>query len=143
MESILKKSHSKRILRILFFLYCIALILLAILPINGESSALNDTYIVNIRLDYFVHMLSFLPFLPFALYVLSETFHIKGIAQKIFVFIIIGILFAITTEVIQLYLPYRTFNINDLIANTLGIILGLPIILLIKRKQTRSLKSKS
>ena len=47
--------------------------------------------------------------------------------------IIIGILFAIITEAIQLFLPYRTFNINDLISNTLGIILGFPIILLINR----------
>ena len=70
-----KKNNFKRVLRILFFLYCIALILLAVLPINGESSPLNDTYIVKVRLDYFLHVLTFLPFLPFAMFALSVTSH--------------------------------------------------------------------
>jgi len=126
----MKPVKFKRVPRILFSLYCIAIILLTILPINGESSLLNDTYIVKVRFDYLFHVLTFLPFLPFAMYALFPTFQIKGIPRKIFVFIIIGLLFAIITEIIQLYLPYRTFNINDLIANTLGVILGLLITIL-------------
>ena len=38
--------------------------------------------------------------------------------------IIIGLLFAFGLEFIQYYLPYRAFNINDLIANGIGIAIG-------------------
>lgn len=126
-------TNSKRILRVLFLLYCIALFLLPILPINSESSQLNNTYIVTIRLDYLLHVLIFFPFLPWAIYSLLGTFSQKTVIKKAGFFTITGLVFAIITEVIQFYLPYRTFNINDLISNTLGIILGLPVILLIKR----------
>jgi glycopeptide antibiotics resistance protein len=35
-----------------------------------------------------------------------------------------GILFAFVMEAIQYVLPYRAFNINDLLANGLGVVLG-------------------
>ena len=137
------KLQRKRIFRILFLLYCTALFLLAILPINGESSPISDTYIVTIRLDYLLHTLIFLPFLPLAMHSLSGTSQRKRIIKKILSLIIIGLLFAIITESIQFYLPYRSFNINDLIANTLGVILGFPIILVLKRQTLSTLNSKS
>jgi len=120
----------KRIFRGLFLLYCTSIVLLTTLPINGEFSPLNDTHIVKIRFDYLLHTLIFLPFLPLVMFSIYTTLQFKRTIKKIPLLIIIGILFAIITEVIQLYLPYRTFNINDLIANSFGIILGLPIILI-------------
>ena len=138
MNVTMKPVKFKRVLRILFFLYCIAIILLTILPINGESSLLNDTYIVKIRFDYLLHTMIFLPFLPLVMYSFSTTPRLKRTIKKILSLITIGIFFAIITEVIQLYLPYRTFNINDLIANSFGIILGLPIILIKPKIRTNN-----
>lgn len=142
MKSISKTFHFKRILWILFLLYCFSLILLSILPINGESSLFNDTYIVKIRADYFLHTLTFLPFLPLATYTLSLTFQREKLIPRIFVIIIIGVLFAIITEVIQFYLPYRVFNFNDLIANIFGILLSLPILLIKRKTRTQNLSTK-
>ena len=133
MKSIRKTSQIKRILRILFLLYCTSLILLTIVPINGGASPLNDIFIIKIRLDYILHVLIFFPFIPLAIYSFFGIHQRKKALNKILPLIILGILFAIISESIQFYLPYRTFNINDIIANTLGVILGLPIILLIKR----------
>ena len=132
MKSNPKTTYTKRIPRILFLLYCFAIILLTVLPIDGESSSLNNTYFVTIRLDYLLHSLVFLPFLPLATYSISITSGNLKPTIRIPLLIIIGILFAIITEVIQHFLPYRTFNINDLIANTLGVLLGFLPILLIK-----------
>ena len=127
-----KPLSNKRIPQTLLLLYCVAIFLLTLLPINGESSSLNNTYIVNIRLDYFLHTLVFLPFLLLATFSFSGNSQRKRTINKILSLIILGLIFAIITEGIQFYLPYRTFNINDLIANTLGVILGFPIIFLIK-----------
>jgi glycopeptide antibiotics resistance protein len=38
--------------------------------------------------------------------------------------LLIGLSLAIIVELIQLYIPFRTFNINDLFANVLGVSLG-------------------
>lgn len=32
--------------------------------------------------------------------------------------------FAVISEILQKIIPYRTFNINDLISNSIGIVLG-------------------
>ena len=123
-----------RIVRIIFLLYLIIIILLSILPINGVSSPLNDTHIVKIRLDYLLHTLIFLPFLPLAMCSMSVSSEISKQFIYILSLLLIGIIFAIITEIIQFYLPFRTFNVNDLIANILGVILGSSLFLLIKHK---------
>jgi glycopeptide antibiotics resistance protein len=43
------------------------------------------------------------------------------------------LLFAIFSEVVQYSLPYRTFNINDLASNLMGVLLGLLLAKCIKR----------
>jgi len=37
---------------------------------------------------------------------------------------VLGIFFAATSEIIQYFLPYRAYNINDLMANSLGVLLS-------------------
>jgi len=39
----------------------------------------------------------------------------------------LGILFAAGTEGLQYLLPYRSFNISDMIANMIGVVLGFGI----------------
>jgi len=90
------------------------------LPINRGESLLNDTYIVHIRLDYLAHMLVFLPFLFLFRRVTS-----LGVVPSL----ILGALFAAFSEYIQYLLPYRAFNINDLMGNLAGIIAGLVLLI--------------
>ena len=47
---------------------------------------------------------------------------------------------AIVLEYIQMLLPYRSFNINDLIANASGVLVGALIYPLITRISTNSVK---
>jgi len=42
----------------------------------------------------------------------------------------LGLVFATIAEFIHFFLPYRSFNINDLIGNVAGIILGWGIFLI-------------
>jgi glycopeptide antibiotics resistance protein len=41
-----------------------------------------------------------------------------------------GIAFAAGTEGLQYLLPYRAFNINDMIANALGVIMGFVLMII-------------
>jgi glycopeptide antibiotics resistance protein len=105
----------------LFWLYFFAIILLITLPIN-KSGSLNDITVVHLRGDYFFHILTFIPWAFFG-------FLMK---KNLWIWIIPGLLFAVGSELLQLILPWRRFNINDLIANGAGVLLGTLIFVLVR-----------
>ena len=130
-----KRFDRIRIFRILFLFYCLALLLLAILPINGVSSPLNHTFIVKVRLDYLFHSLVFIPWM-----LLISFAFTNGNRNKRFSYILLllsyGLLTAIITEGIQYFLPYRSFNINDLLANLIGVTIGIILLPFFTLNQT-------
>ena len=118
---IIKQIQKK--IDLLFWFYTVVIILLCILPINGFQSSLNNIYIMSVRLDYLVHLFLFIPWMFLLKYYTLQSFH-KSIGKTI-LFISAGCIFAFGSELIQLYLPFRAFNINDLIANMTGIGIGI------------------
>ncbi|MFW5804658.1 MAG: VanZ family protein [bacterium] len=124
-STLLFLSASRRKVRwgFLTYLYLIALLLATVLPING-SGVLNDSYTLNIRWDYLLHALVYIP-LP----LLMKTL-VKNTGKAIFVSLPI----AAGLELLQMFIPYRTFNINDLIANVAGVMTGCIVMILIKKK---------
>jgi VanZ family protein len=106
----------------LFPAYSLILILLAVLPINGPGSQINHIFIVSVRLDYLLHGLVYIPLAVLA--VIDRKLMFGKSSLRTFGWFMVLIIFAAVTEWIQYYLPYRAFNINDLMANILGIIIG-------------------
>lgn len=114
--------------RILTVVYTVLILLLVTLPINGEDQVLgklNDNYVLQVRYDYISHTLLFIPWTVllgwgWALRLKSTTGKVAWFASAL------G--FAVGCECIQLPLSYRTFNINDLLANLLGVLLGFLLI---------------
>jgi glycopeptide antibiotics resistance protein len=45
--------------------------------------------------------------------------------------LLLGFLFAAGSEALQYLLPYRAYNVNDLLANMLGILVGFSLLFLI------------
>ncbi len=109
-------------LKSIFITYSIVLLLLAGLPINNTGSVLNNTYFITVRLDYIIHFIIYFVWM-FLLWKMTckdektTLAHVTG-------YVALGLIFALFTEGIQYFIPYRAFNINDLIANGLGIVLG-------------------
>ena len=107
-------------LRFIFFNYLISLFIIAVLPLNSTSeSALVDVFVVNIRLDHLLHAILFLPWV--FLYLLN--FRVAGLFDKL-IMVGAGLLMAFATEGVQYFLTYRSYNINDLLANWLGVLIG-------------------
>lgn len=79
-----------------------------------------DVLGVPIHSDYLVHVLLF-----FALVLLVEFLHLK---MKLSILIFLMLLVAIIAEVIQIYIPKRTFNLLDLVSNIVGVIIGVAIV---------------
>lgn len=120
----------KRNAQLLVSSYLIVLILLATLPINGSKSTVNKTFVAEIRLDYLIHATFLIPWMIFLLLFDWKT-------KKVYViWFSLGLITAFFIEYVQYFLPYRTYNILDLLNNFLGLFLGtlIWIILLISKK---------
>lgn len=115
--------------KIIFWVYCLAIVLLTVLPLNTNSpNSLNDISILHFRGDYFFHALLFMPW----------VFLIHAMKEPIWLWLLLGLLFSSGCEFIQYFLPYRSFNINDLLANIIGIALGFLIWISFKKKAIKT-----
>ena len=108
--------------KVTFSFYCIIIILLVILPLNN-SKELNNIIILHLRGDYFFHLFLFMPW----------AFFSTTMKKTWWLWLILGLIFASGNEFIQFFLPYRSFNINDLFANTIGVAFGFLLWIAVKR----------
>ena len=120
-------------MKILLYIYLATLLILTVIPINGTGDILDNNYTLNIRWDYIVHALVYVPMISLLMMrnqkSLSHKF--KALDLKI---IIIAIIIAILLEAIQLLIPWRTFNVNDMGSNILGVVLGVIVLMIFKDK---------
>jgi glycopeptide antibiotics resistance protein len=99
------------------------------IPLNtvDGGSSISNRQVMNVRGDYWLHVLAYIP-LPLLMGVtIQNKLKIKAINNKnnwIRV-IFCSIILAAGLEFFQLLLSYRTFNLNDLAGNTGGVLLGL------------------
>lgn len=135
---------------LVFLAYISGMILLVTLPLNNAKE-LNNITILQLRGDYFFHILLFLPwaffhnaaakslrlricYWPLALSFWSAA-KPTAKSQKPTAksqqpsWLLLGLFFAAGTEGLQHFLPWRAFNVNDLLANGLGILVGFALVL--------------
>ena len=109
--------------------YFLALAFLMWAPLNGLGVPM-DEYIFGLRFDHLLHASVFIPCAVF----LWDLFGLKGRKWKVWGAAVgVGLL----TETVQWLLPYRGFDINDMVANFLGVSLGWLVILIVKRKKIK------
>ena len=121
-SSLLQMKYSK----LVFWLFTAAIIGQAIAPINGVNSKLNNTFVLFVRLDYLIHVAMFacLSVLFRLAYFPNPGFNLsKGV-------LFFGIMFstAFFSEALQWLVSYRVFNVNDLVANFIGVMLSNPLV---------------
>jgi glycopeptide antibiotics resistance protein len=103
--------------------YVLVVMLLAVLPLNSNGS-LNDITLIQIRGDYWVHAVQFLPF-AFLIRFSYRNSYLRSPLP--------GIILATVGEGIQYFLPWRAFNINDLLANLAGMLAGFMLLFLYEK----------
>lgn len=105
-------------------LYFVALLLLMWLPLNGVAL---DNYVFGLRADHLLHASVYLP----CIYFLG-----KLVMKPLMVQWILSVGIGLLTEGVQYLLPYRGFDVNDLLANAIGVSLGLFLLLYFLRKKS-------
>jgi glycopeptide antibiotics resistance protein len=104
--------------------YFLFLALLMWAPLGGVPL---DNFVLGLRIDHLLHASVFIPCSLFIYDLYKRKWAVWPTA------VAIGVL----TESVQALLPYRGFDINDMVANFLGVSLGWMIILTIKYKHQK------
>jgi methionyl-tRNA formyltransferase len=118
-------------------------IVIALHVVQVESGiAFDNTRILTIRADYLLHAAIFFPWMGLVRVnlsgrhlktkVLSEKRRLSGklsgivhrMIQSPFFWFLTGLFLASVAEVIQYWLPYRSFNLMDMLSNAAGVLLG-------------------
>ena len=105
----------KILYKVIFFLSLILIMYFSILP----ASSIPNIAALSFLTDKMIHALIFL-YLSFI--GLNSYFNISNLWLLVLIF-----LFGLVIEIIHFYHPYRFFEILDLIANLIGILLALAI----------------
>jgi VanZ family protein len=98
------------------------------LPIAGELNKIRvGKGIFEIRLDHLLHLSAY--FLICMYYLIGKRMGLMLFKKKSFTkFILLIILLATVTEVVQLWVPARAFNFFDWVANMAGAVVGMALI---------------
>jgi VanZ family protein len=125
----------QRIYRYLFWTGYFAVLITTFLPVSGELNKINiGPEAFHIRLDHLLHLL---------VYFLISMYYFFGMMRGITLFknhsllkfVLLILLLAMVTEVVQLWVPERAFNVFDLISNLAGVSGGLVVNIMAQRRE--------
>lgn len=119
------KKTNRRTFVILFLIYLLGILVAYLLPTNTKKSV-DQWYFFEIRGDYLIHAALFTP-LCTLLYI---NFCPRN-QSNLILWMLIGIAMAMAAEGIHYLIPYRSFNILDLLANATGALIGAFFVLIL------------
>ncbi len=103
--------------RIIYILLIILIGIMSIIP-NAALDKVSDTYKLFSG-GYLFHILAYGVFCFFAL-----LYNITYQRHSLVIILLFISIYSIILEVIQYFLPYRTFNLYDILASLIGIAVG-------------------
>jgi glycopeptide antibiotics resistance protein len=112
-------THKKTVLfiRIIYILLIILIGIMSIIP-DTALDKVSDTYKLFSG-GYLFHILAYGVFCFFAL-----MYNITYQRHSLFIMLLFISIYSIILEVIQYFLPYRTFNLYDILASLIGVAVG-------------------
>jgi VanZ family protein len=107
----------------LFYGYTVLVVVLSVIPFSGiVQEPMNETHVVTIRLDYLVHSAVFF------VWGLIGWWYCKKTAKRLSLLFEVGVVMAVGTEYAQRWIPWRGYNVNDVIGNVSGVLLAYVVI---------------
>lgn len=99
----------------------------------SSGGNLSSHEVGHIRLDYFLH---FLVYLSVCLYFAAGRYFGWELFKTytLLKFSVVIIFLAVVSEVVQIFVPGRAFNIRDMVANISGIVVWLGVSFLVKSR---------
>lgn len=113
---------SQKTIKWLLFLYIMLFLIMTIAPINNTSLNLNLIFIGGIRSDHLLHIFIFFPFFILVRKIKGVNYYLS--VKQVLIWILIGLCLASCAELIQLFIPTKSFTVSDLLSNVIGILSG-------------------
>jgi VanZ family protein len=113
----------ERLYRILFYMLCILVLVSAVIKIGKALDKEIGFGELKVRMDHLLHTLAYFVFSMY--YITGRYFKLNLFKKRthIFFFFLLFLL-GLLAEVLQIWVPYRSFSIMDLFSNLVGIIAG-------------------
>lgn len=105
-------------------------VLLAVLmwaPLNGVGIPMNN-FVFGIRMDHLLHA---------SVYLLCPFFLLDVTKKRRGLMLLLALLIGVLTETVQALIPWRGFDINDLVANFMGNLVGWLLLIPYFRRQKK------
>jgi len=123
------KLVKKKYFGLVFWLYILLILIVTVIPWSTSEKVGVGGF--KFRIDYLLHLGAY-----FGLAFLFILWQINVLVNKHFFGIMLSLLicvgFAYSTEIIQLFVPGRTYNLNDFIANSAGITMAYLLFVVLK-----------
>lgn len=125
-------THKKSVLftRIIYILLMILIGIMSIIP-DTALDKVSDTYKLFSG-GYLFHILAYGVFSFFAL-----LYNITYQRHSSFIILLFIAVYSIILEIIQYFLPYRTFNLYDILASLIGVAVGVVFFFLYRSLKIR------
>ena len=125
-------SHKKNVLftRIIYILLIFIIGIMSTIP-NEALDKLSETYKLFSR-GYLFHIFAYGLFCFFAL-----LYNITYQRHSLLIILLFISVYSIILEAIQYFLPYRTFNLYDILASLIGIAVGIVLFFLYRSLKFR------
>jgi VanZ family protein len=124
----------ERLYKILFYTLCLVLLVSSVIKFGG---ALNKTKIgigeLKFRLDHVLHAIAYFTFSMY--YITGQYFGLKLFKKRNRLFFFL-LLFSVgfLAEALQIWVPYRSFTLLDLLSNLVGIVAGWGVTVMLNNK---------
>jgi len=118
----------QKLYRYLFWIGYLAVLITSFIPVKGSLNKITlGPESFRIRLDHLLHFAGY--FLICMYYLAGQK---KGLslftANPLTKFILLLLFLAIVTELVQLWVPERAFNVWDLVSNVAGVVVGVGVV---------------
>lgn len=127
----------------LFWFWLLALIIVNVIPLgNAANQSLSGNQVLVFRLDYLAHLIMILCFAW--IWVLGKIKNVKWFARyEALKYAAIVLCAGVGLELLQLLVPWRSFNPLDMAYNLMGAFLSVVFIVLSQRVQRKYRKRKA
>ena len=124
----------QKIFRYIFWTGYLTVLITAFIPLGWDFAKIKiGPEAFHIRLDHLLHLAAYLLICMYYLFGLRKGLKLfnKNSLRK---FVLLILLLGTITEVVQIWIPSRSFNVFDMVSNVTGLGLGVGVISLMQRR---------
>ena len=119
--------------RILFYILCVLVLVFAVIKIGGALDKKVGIGELKVRLDHLLHGLAYFIFSMY--YIFGRFLGLRLFRKSTHVsFFILLFLLGLLAEGLQIWVPWRSFSLVDLLSNLVGIGVGWGVTAIINNK---------